>query len=501
MMSKPKESYILAIDQGTSGTGVFLYSAVGQIVDSVDIPIKSSFPKPGWVEQDPYEILNSIIVATRSIIKRQNLVPGQIQAAGITHQGESLLLWDRETGKPVDQVIVWQDVRSVDFVQELIAHSNEDLFIDLTGMPLDPEWPVTKIPWMLRSLEQAKNLFQQNRLAYSQIDAWLIYQLTQENNYFTDHSMAARSGLYNIQTQSWDDRLIELFKVDRLLLPEIVDSNVMMGTINLGGGWEIPLMSSVLDQAAALYGQACFSQGDAKITYGSCAALWYNLGSSYYSSKKLSTSVAWQVDKKPVFALVGETSAAGIVLSWLKESLKIPWHLNELSEVAESVNESHQLIFVSALNGLGAPHWSPGTMGTVYGITGGTKLEHFVRAGLESVAFGVCDLIEFILREEALELQDAIKVDGGMAANRFLMQFQADVTGKTILVSDNQEGTSRGVAFLAGIACSYYPGRDSLTKIWKTSKEFKPGKYHSLRREKYLCWKKAVNNAIQMYQS
>ena len=499
-MMNNSASYILAIDQGTSGTGAYLYDSSGTIFAAADIPVKTHYPRPGWVEQDPYVILASVKQVVHEVIQKHNLKPGQITAVGLAHQGESLLLWDQQTGKPIYNVIIWQCVRSTDLVQTLIEAGHEQGFRARTGMPLDPEWPATKIRWVLRNVPEAVDLYKQGRLMYSQIDAWLINQLTQEKLFVTDHSMASRSGFYNIHQQEWDPELIDLFEADNLNLPELWDSDDFFGTMIINDAWSIPWRVNIIDQASALLGQACTSRGDAKVTYGSCAAFWYNLGSEPHLTKQLSTSIAWKSNSQATYAVVGETSAAGTVIAWLQDGLKIPWRLTELSDVAESVKEDEEILFVSALSGLGAPYWDRYTRGTIYGVTGATRLEHFVRAGLESIAFGVCDLADYFENVENLDLPDVIKVDGGMTANNYLMQFQADMLGKTIAVSNNQESTSMGVAFLTSNACGNYDGIENLKQSWKAKKIYEPRISAAEGEHKYHRWRDAVQNTILMHR-
>ena len=492
--------YILSIDQGTSGTALSIFDDNGNLVDSADITIKTSFPHSGWVEQDPYEILASIKKAFFQLVIKNGLQPGDILAMGMAHQGESLLLWDLETGEPVYNVIGWQDVRSTGYCQRMIENGLESYFHTRTGMQIGPEWPATKISWCLENVPKAAALYQSGRLAYSQIDAWLSQQITREKRFVTDHSMASRSGFYNIEKQNWDLELLELFQANRINLPEILDSNGFFGTVELEGGWNFPWLGNIIDQASSLLGQACTRPGDAKITYGTCASYWYNLGASIKLSNQMSTSVAWKIGSEITYAAVGETTTAGATIVWMEDKLLIPWKINELSQVAAHAKGQEDLVFVSALSGLGAPHWVPEARGTIYGITPGTGLQHFVRAGLESVAFGIYDLVLYAAENENLILAENIKVDGGMTKNEYLMQFQADIMGKAILVPENSEGTSTGAAYLAGLTSGFYDGFAVLENALGLEKIYYPKISTQERERKYNLWKNALAHTIAMYK-
>lgn len=500
-MKQDKQTYILTIDQGTSGTGASLYDHQGARIASTDVSIRSIYPQPGWVEQDPFELLASIKKAAQDLITQEGLEPGQIDSMGVANQGECLLLWDLNTGKPVYNMIGWQCVRSAKLCEQMIRDGLEEPFRKKTGLPLDPEWPATKMPWAVENIPEIRELFDAGRLAFSQSDSWFMHHLTKEGLLLTDHSTASRSGFYNIQQRDWDESLIELFQGSKLEFPKIIDSSGYFGEVDLGGGWRIPWRGNALDQPAALLGQGCIHPGDAKVTYGTCAGFWYNLGHTLQPTKQMDASVAWQIEDQPSYAVVGEAITAGEAIVWLRNKIKIPWSNAELSEIAQSAKGQDDLIFVSALSGLGAPYWAPQTQGALYGITGGTSLEHLVRAGLEAVAYSVRDLLEACATIEGHVLPDQIKVDGGMTANDYLMQFQADLLGKPILVPSNREGTSNGVAMLAGLSSQYYPHISLLVENWSAEKVFQPQISDDERETRYQRWKEAVHQTIAMYKS
>ncbi len=499
-MTHPTNAYILAIDQGTSGTSATLFSLDGQAVASADVPVKSHYPQPGWVEQDPYDILNSVRQAIQTLFQSENLRPGQIECMGFAHQGESLLLWDLDTGRPVHNVISWQCVRSSAVCDALLERGVEADFRQRTGLPIHPEWPATKVAWAVEHLPEIRSLLRARRLAYSQIDAWLMRQLTSERLFHTDHSMASRSGFYNIRELAWDGALVDLFHASELAFPQVLASDGRFGEVILEGGWRIPWRSNLIDQASALLGQACINPGEAKITYGTCAAFWYNLGEVPPTSKYLNTSVAWVVGDQPTYALVGETTTAASAITWLNEKFKLNWENSELSALAQSVEDSSGLIFIPAFSGLGSPFGAPQVRGTLYGLTAGVGPEHLLKAGLDAIAFSVRDMIEALTEKEGHALAAAIKADGGMAANSYLMQFQSDILGRQILVPSNVEGTSAGIAFLAGLACGLFRRLEDIQKIWRADRNFLPRMHKSEREQRYRAWSEAIKHTLLLYQ-
>lgn len=498
-MTRHSESFILAIDQGTSGTAATLYSLSGRPWASADVRVKSYYPHPGWVEQDPYDILNSVRQAIHTLLQTENLRPGQIECMGFAHQGESLLLWDLETGQPVHNVMSWQCVRSAALCETLIERGIQSDFRYRTGLSMHPEWPATKVAWAVEHLPEIHPLLRARRLAYSQIDAWLMRQLTSEGFSYTDHSMASRSGFYNIRELTWDATLINLFHAEDLVLPQVVASDGHFGEVTFDGGWRIPWRGNLIDQASALLGQACIVPGEAKITYGTCAAFWYNLGGTLPTSKYLDTSVAWVVSNQPTYALVGETITAASAITWLNEKFKLNWDNSELSAVAQSVEDLAGLIFIPALSGLGSPFGAPQVRGTLYGLTAGVSPEHLLRAGLNAIAFSVRDMIEALTNNEGHPLATAIKADGGMSANSYLMQFQADILGKQVVIPTNREGTSAGIAFLAGLACGIYSRLDDIKTIWHADRIFQPQLPMAERERRYHEWVIAIQNTLTAY--
>ena len=494
------DSFVLSIDQGTSGTSASLYDSACQRVASVDIPVRSYFPQAGWVEQDPQELLASIKIAFHELVAQAGLQPGQIVSLGMANQGECLLVWDMDSGRPVYNLIGWQCVRSADYCRRLSENGQEDRFRSISGLPLDPEWPATKIPWLLENVPEIRNLLEGGRLAFSQSDSWFMRHLTVEKTFRTDHTTASRSGLYNLETRTWDLDLIRLFQADSLAFPEVRDSASDFGTVDFGEGWLIPWRGNALDQPAALLGQACLDPGDAKVTYGTCAAFWYTHGLSVPRTNAMEASVAWSIDGHPTYALVGEAITGGAAVVWLRKEFKLSRKDSQLAEIARLSQDQDEVIFVPALSGLGAPYREPNVRAAFYGMTAGTGLPHLVRAVLNAVAFGVRDILEAFESGEGRSLRGQLKVDGGMSRNDYLMQFQADILGRKLIVPQNMEGTSSGVAFLAGYASDFYPGPDVLKQSWITERVYEPQMPERNREELYQRWKQVVQHTIALYR-
>ena len=372
-------------------------------------------------------------------------------------------------------------------------------FLHKTGLPIDPEWPATKIPWAMENIPEIRQLAQSGRLVYSQLDTWFVRQLTREQRLITDYSTASRSGFYNIHNLSWDEELIHLFQADDLIFPKVVDSSGDFGLVDFGDGWLIPWRGGCLDQAAALLGQGCMHPGDTKITYGTCVGFWHNLGPLPVETRQLSTSIAWTINGSPTYAVAGEMNTAAAALEWLREKILVGWSYDDFSKKAQSVAEEEGLVFITALNGLGAPYWAPHVRGTLYGLTTSSGPEHIARACLEAIAFSVRDLSTALEHERGIKISGKIMADGGMTANEYLMQFQADILGKRITVPENNEGTSVGVAILAGISNGFYSGVETFQKSWNIRNVFDPRMPEIVREQKYNRWRELLEHSIAGY--
>jgi glycerol kinase len=354
---------------------------------------------------------------------------------------------------------------------------------------------------MLENVAEVRHLASTGHLAFGQPDTWFIYNLTSGARYLTDHSTASRSGLYNIHSGDWDEDLLRLFDAKDLCLPEIRDTSSDFGRLQLGKGWQLPLRGSALDQAAALLGQGCTGKGEAKVTYGTCAALWCNTGSTPLNDPRLSTSVAWQIDGRPTYSIVGEVKNAGALVEWLCEKIRIPWAHAELAEVAQSAAEIDDLIFVPAFSGLGAPHWVPEARGVIYGLTAAVGLKELVRASLDSIAFGVRDALDALIENGVLELTDSLKADGGMIGNEYLMQIQADILGRKVAVPETLEGTLLGVAFLAGLSEGVHDDVGRIRDMWRARRVFAPNLAPEERERRYARWVEAVARTAASWNS
>jgi glycerol kinase len=498
-MSDQSKTYILAIDQGTSGTSASVVDLEGRFVATSNIAVRSSSPAPGWIEQDPYEILDSVRRSVQTVMQQEHLRSGQIQGVGFANQGESLLLWDRDSGEPIYNLIGWQCTRSLDTCQRFVDAGHTAELFSRTGLRVDPEWPATKIPWVLEHVPQAKELLSKGRLAFSMGDAWLLYQLTKGTCFITDHSTASRSGVYNLQKRTWDDRLLQLFQGEGLILPELVDNAGDFGIIDLGDGSQLPLNGLALDQSAALLGQACVRPGELKVTYGTCASLWCNAGGSPVIAKLLGCSLAWQLHGIPTYAWVGEEDIAASVLHWLRENLGATWTDEELSSAARSAVGEDDLLFVPAMHGLGAPHWRPDVRGVIYGLSTTTSLDHLLRAALQAIAFSVRDMLEALAQEQGISVPSIIMADGGMAANEYLMQFQADILGMDVVIPENLEATSKGVVTLVRLAQGIDTVGDRAQDALRVKQVFHPRLSGDERERLYSRWRRCIGDAMAFY--
>ena len=493
-----KNRCILALDQGTSATKGAAFDRKGERVGIERHPVRSLFPSPGWVEQDPGELLSSIQIVAGKLVARIRAMAMEAVGLGMANQAECLLLWDADTGEPVYPLIGWQCSRSADYCDALKQRGLESKFRSLTGLPLTPMWPATKIPWVLDNIPEAARLLRLGRLAFSQSDSWFLYHLTKEHRYATDHSTAARSGLYSLESGCWDEDLLGLFGAKGLLLPSIHDSDDVLGTLAIAD-MEIPWRGNALDQSIALIGQACLGQDQAKVTLGTCAGFWMNIGQVYREPRVMDTSVAWQVGGAPTYAIASESIHAGSLITWISEALGLPWKVEQFSSVAAKARPDDGLVVIPALTGLGAPYWDSKVRGTIFGITSATTQADIVRASLEAVAFSVCDILTPLEKLEERRVVGALRVDGGLSRNEFLLKFLADVLDRPIVRPRESETTLLGMAILAGAGAGIYPGIGVANEIWQAHSTYEP---HTVRRsavERYSRWTELVWAARRAY--
>lgn len=489
--------YVLSIDQGTTSTRVLVLDKHLAEKAKVGQEFPQIFPKPGWVEHDLEDIWRTVEVLVPKALRQAGVKPSEIAAIGITNQRETTGVWDRRTGRPIHHAIVWQCRRTADACRALREKGHEALVRARTGLVLDPYFSATKVAWILDHVKGARARAEKGELAFGTIDTFLTWRLTGGAAHVTDVSNASRTSLFNLKSLAWDPELLELFSVPGAVLPEVKGSSEIYGTTRglkcLPDG--IPVAGIAGDQQAALFGQACFSPGEAKCTYGTGAFLLMNVGKLPVVSRTgLLSTVAWQVGGQVEYALEGSAFIAGAAVQWLRDGLKLVKKASEIEALARTVKDSGDVVFVPALSGLGAPHWRPEARGLFAGISRDTNAGHLARAVLEGIAFEVFDLTDSMRADAARELP-AFKVDGGASANDLLMQFQADLLGVPVVRPRMIETTAFGAAFLAGLAVGFWPGKDGIRRTWKAEKKFSPRMKQGERERVLAKWRRAVGVA------
>jgi glycerol kinase len=489
-----KERYILALDQGTTTSRAILFNASGMIIGLRQIPFKQIFPKPGWVEHDPEEIWATQLAAARGAIEVAQVESDQIAAIGITNQRETVVLWERATGKSVYNAIVWQCRRSAEICDELRALGLSEIVREKTGLVIDPYFSGTKLMWLFDQVPGLRGRAERGELLFGTVDSWLIYKLTGEH--LTDPTNASRTLLFNIKSGNWDEELLRQFKIPAAILPRVVPSSGSFGTARRElFGAEIPVAGCAGDQQAALFGHACFEPGSAKNTYGTgCFTLMNTGGAPVASRHGLLTTVAWDLGKGFTYALEGSVFIAGAVVQWMRDQMGLIDDSAESETLARSVEDSGEVFLVPAFVGLGAPYWDSDARGTVVGITRGTTKAHFVRAALESIAYQSRDLLDAMEKDSGHKIP-CIKADGGASANSFLMQFQADVLDRRVVLPEVGEITALGAAYLAGLATGYWESLTELEGNWRKKREFVADMPEEKRRRLLESWNKAVGAA------
>ena len=492
-----RASVVLAIDQGTTGTRAILYSKVGTMLGAAYQEFRQHYPSPGWVEHNPLEIWHSTLSVIRKVMLQTRVLPSQLATVGITNQRETTLLWDRRTGKPVYPAIVWQDRRTASRCEQLKKRGFEKLFRGKTGLVLDPYFSGTKISWILEHGRGLRRRAEKGEILFGTIDTWLLWNLTGGRSHATDFTNASRTLLFNIKTKDWDSELLRILKIPRALLPRVQNSGSRFGeTVRLkplASG--IPIHAMVGDQQAALYGQACYKKGEVKNTYGTGCFAVLNLGSHFRKPPfGLLATLACDREGKPVYALEGSVFIAGAAIQWLRDGLGFFKKAGETERLAQSVKDAGGVVVIPALAGLGSPYWNPYVRGMITGLTRGTRREHIVRATLESLAQQTADMLELMQREAGPSIHE-LKVDGGATANRFLMQFQADLLGMPILVSDIAEATAWGAAKLAGTSSAFWTSLKTLDRgrrYRRFTPRFSRGRREALRG----IWKKEIRRLL-----
>jgi glycerol kinase len=488
--------YILALDQGTTSSRAIVFDHEAGIVGVGQREFQQIFPRPGWVEHDPGEIwVTQISVATEALA-RAHLRPRDMAAVGITNQRETTVVWDRETGDPVYNAIVWQDRRTAGYCDQLKRDGHEDFIRERTGLVIDAYFAGSKVVWILDNVAGARARAEAGKLAFGTIDSWLVWKLTSGATHITDVSNACRTLLFNINTLAWDEDLLRLFRVPASMLPDVRSSSEVYGRVSttLGVG-EVPIAGIAGDQQAALFGQMCVSPGLAKNTYGTGCFLLQNTGERPVPSRnRLLSTVAWQVGGKTMYALEGSVFIGGAVVQWLRDGLGLIKQSSDVEALALSVADSGGVYVVPAFAGLGAPHWDPYARGTIVGITRGTTAGHIARAAVESIAFQVADLLDAVRDDAGLDLTE-LRVDGGAAANEHLLQFQADLLGVAVVRPQVTETTALGAAYLAGLAVGFWDSTDALARHWRTDRRFDPSIPPSQAVARRAEWHQALNRS------
>ena len=488
-------THILAIDQGTTSSRGIVFDANLAPIATAQEEFPQHFPRSGWVEHDPADLWSTTAGTARAAIEKAGLRAGDITAIGITNQRETAVVWDRGTGKPIHNAIVWQDRRTADLCQSLKADGHEELVTSRTGLLLDPYFSATKVRWLLDNVDGARARAEAGELAFGTVDSWLIWQLTGGAVHATDATNAARTMLYDIHEGRWSEEICNLLDIPMSMLPDVRDCAADFGVTRPDlFGREIPILGVAGDQQAATLGQACFEPGMLKSTYGTgCFALLNTGETAVRSQNRLLTTIAYQFDGTPTYALEGSIFIAGAVVQWLRDGLKIIRQAGETQGLAEAADDSQEVILVPAFTGLGAPYWEPECRGAIYGLTRNSGPEELARAALQSVGFQTRDLLEAMHADWRAE-GDAptLRVDGGMTASDYAMQFLADILGAKVDRPVVPETTALGVAWLAGQRAGLYPGREGFAETWRLDRTFSPSMDEGRRASRYSAWKKAV---------
>ena len=487
--------YVLAIDAGTTSSRAILFDHDSQIVAVGQQEFTQIYPQPGWVEHDPEEIWATQEKVIRDAMEKAGATAEDIAAIGITNQRETTVVWDRATGKPVYNAIVWQCRRTAPYADEFKAIPGFAEYVqENTGLILDPYFSSTKLLWILDNVEGVRERAEKGELAFGTIDTWLLWKLTNGEVHATDYSNASRTMLFNINTLEWDDKLCDGFRAPKALLPKALPSSAKYGTTTLFGG-EIPITGIAGDQQSALFGQACFAPGNAKNTYGTGCFMLMNIGTERKKSENgLLTTIAWGLDGQVEYALEGSVFIAGAAIQWLRDEVKLVANSPESEDYAKQVADTNGVYVVPAFAGLGAPHWDAYARGTICGLTRGANKAHIIRATLESLAFQTKDVMEAMVKDSGIELA-ALKVDGGASANNFLMQFQADILGCPVERPAVVETTAMGASYLAGLEVGFWDSKDAVVKAWALDKRFEPVMDADTRAALYAGWLKAVECA------
>lgn len=493
--------FILAIDQGTTGTTTILFDKKTNIIGRAYSPVKQIYPKPGWVEHDPLDIWQGVQESVRQAVKAANITFAQVEAIGITNQRETVVVWDKATGQPVHNAIVWQDRRTAEMCDRIKKESIADDIRTRTGLVIDPYFSGTKLSWLLGQVDGLSERAAKGEILFGTVDSWLIWNLTGRQAHVTDFSNASRTLLFDIHKLAWDEEILNYFKIPAAMLPGVYPNSYKFGEVPAGLLAEdspaIPVCGVAGDQQAALFGQACYDEGSIKTTYGTGAFMLLHTGTEAKVSRNgLLTTIAWKLNDRVEYALEGSAFIAGAAVQWLRDELQLVEHASDTEQMALSVPDNGGVYLVPAFVGLGAPYWDHSARGAVFGVTRGSTRNHLARAALEGIAYQVRDVLEALKEDSGLDFAE-MKVDGGAAANNFLMQFQADILDRKIVRPKVIETTALGAAYLAGLAVGYWASQDEIKALWKVDRNFEPEMAPELRAKYYNTWKKAVSRTLE----
>lgn len=490
--------FVMAFDAGTTSNRAILFDHSGEIVSVAQQEFPQIYPKPGWVEHDPMDIWSTQSGVARQVIEKAGIKPADVAAIGITNQRETVVVWERDTGRPVMNAIVWQDRRTASVCDELKDRGLETMVRDKTGLVIDAYFSGTKVAWILDHVEGARARAEKGELLFGTVDTWLIWKLTDGKAHVTDYSNASRTMMFNINTLDWDDELLAALRVPRAMLPQARPSSEVYGVTNpkTFGGAEIPVGAAIGDQQGALFGQACFERGMAKNTYGTGSFVLMNTGRERVASNTgLLTTIAWGIDNHVDYALEGAIFVTGAAIQWLRDELRAIHDARDTNYFASKVADTNGVYMVPAFVGLAAPYWDQYARGAIVGLTRGANIDHIVRATLESIGYQTRDVVSCMEKDSGIRTTE-LKVDGGASNNDFLMQFQADILGVPVLRPRIVETTARGSAFLAGLAVGFWKNQSELNGAFELERRFEPAIDEARRAGLYAGWKKAVTKAM-----
>jgi len=493
-----EKKYIMALDQGTTSSRAILFNKNAEIIQVAQKEFKQIYPKPGWVEHDPMEIWGSQMGVAREVLETAGVRPQEIAAIGITNQRETTVVWDKNTGKPIYNAIVWQCRRTAPICDELKKRGLEEYIKDNTGLVIDAYFSGTKIKWILDNVEGAREKAENGELLFGNIDTWLLWNLTRGKVHVTDYSNASRTMLFNIKDLCWDEKILKELDIPISMLPQARPSSEVYGVTDekTFGGAEIPISGIAGDQQAALFGQACYCEGMAKNTYGTGCFMLMNTGEVAVPSKNgLLTTIAWGIDGKVNYALEGSIFIAGALIQWLRDELRLISDSSDSEYFASKVEDTNGEYIVPAFVGLGAPYWDMYARGTIVGLTRGTNRNHIIRAALEAIAYQTKDVLQAMEEDSGITLKE-LKVDGGAVANNFLMQFQSDILGVPVHRPKVIETTALGASYLAGLAVDFWKDTEEISTKWNVDRVFNPKMNEEDREKIYRGWKKAVNRSL-----